>query len=104
MNDDRSDLTIACSLEIAELGDRRDLWGRLAKRALRETRSTTAGVQLVYAGSEETERELRQLVGLEAQCCSFADWRVTRSGGDVLLDVTSAGDGVTAVRSLFGLV
>ena len=101
MNDDRSDLTIACSLELAELGDRRDLWGRLAERALRETRSTEGGVQLVFSGSEETQRELEELARLEAQCCAFAEWRVTTQGDEVLLDVTSAGDGVAAVRALF---
>lgn len=85
------------------MGDRRAIWERLAEQALCETRSTTDGVQLVYAGSEETERELRELARLEAQCCSFAEWRVGRSGDEVLLDVTSAGDGVTAVRALFGV-
>ncbi len=101
MNDDRSELLIACSLGFAQLGDRRAVWEGLAERALREGRSTTDGVQLVYAGSEETEQALEELARLEAQCCSFADWRVTRRGDEVLLDVTSSGDGVAAVRALF---
>ncbi len=103
MNDDRSELVIACSLEPTQLGNRRAVWERLAERALRKSRSTTDGVQIVYAGSEETEQELEELAHLEAQCCSFAEWRVTRSSDEVLLDVTSAGDGVAAVRALFGL-
>jgi hypothetical protein len=103
MNDDGLELAIACSLQPAELGDRRAVWERLAERALRETRFAAEGVQLVYARSEETQRELEELARLEAQCCSFAEWRVTRRGDEILLDVTSAGDGVTAVRALFGM-
>lgn len=102
MNDDRSELTIACSLQPADLGERLAEWEQLAEQALRETRATTAGVQLVYARSAETERVLQDLARLETQCCSFATWRVTRSGDVVVLDVTSAGDGVSAVRALFG--
>ncbi len=103
MNDDRSELVIACSLQSRQLSDRLAVWERLGERTLRQSRSTTHGVQLVYAGSEETERELEELARLEGHCCSFAQWRVTRSGDKVLLDVTSTGDGVTAVRALFGL-
>ena len=103
MNDDGSELAIACSLEPAQLGDRRTVWERLAERALRETRCTAGGVQLVYAGSDETQRELEDLTRLEAECCPFAEWRVTRRAEEILLDVTSAGDGVAAVRALFGV-
>ncbi len=103
MDDDGSELAVACSLQPAELGERRAVWERLAERALRETRCTTGGVQLVFAGSEETQRELEELTRLEAECCAYAEWRVTRRAGDILLDVTSAGDGVAAVRALFGV-
>ncbi len=103
MNDDGSALAVACSLQPGELSDRRAVWERLAERALRETRSTAGGVQLVYGGSEETQRELEELARLEAQCCAFAEWRVARRGDEILLDVTSTGDGVTTVRALFGV-
>ncbi len=103
MNDSESELPAACSLQAAQLGDRRAVWERLAERALRETRCATGGVQLVYAGAEETQRELEELARLEAECCAFAEWRVTRRGEEILLDVTAAADGVAAVRALFGV-
>lgn len=102
MNDDRSEAAIACSLKSTELSDRVEVWRRLARKALREARSTAQGVHLVFAGSEETQRELEELARLESECCPFAEWRVTRTGHEVVLDVTSAGDGVMAVQAVFG--
>ena len=103
MIDNRTELPIACSLEAAELGDRRGIWESLSERALRELRPTTEGVRLVYAASEKVEAQLRELARLEAECCSFADWRVRRSGDELIVDVTAAGDGVTAVQALFSI-
>ena len=102
MNDDRPEAAIACSLQSGELVDRVEVWEGLARNALREARSTAHGVHLVFAGSEEAQRELEELARLESECCSFAEWRVTRTGDGVVLEVTSAGDGVTAVQAVFG--
>ena len=95
--------TVACTLGPGELSDRRAVWQRLAERALRELRSMPHGVRLVFAASQEVEGQLRELVRLEADCCSFADWRVRRSGDELIVDVTAAGDGVTAVQALFSV-
>lgn len=103
MIDDSSDLTIACLLRPAELGDRRAVWQGPTDHALRELRPVPQGVRLVYAASEEVEGQLRELVRLKAHCCYFADWRVCRSGEELILDVTSPGDGAAAVRGLFNV-
>jgi hypothetical protein len=95
--------TIACSLDPAQLADRRCTWEALARVALKELRPTADGVELVYALSEEVERVLHQLARLETKCCSFAEWRVSRRGDDLVLDVTSGGDGVRAVHALFDI-
>ncbi|HZC99489.1 MAG TPA: hypothetical protein VFA46_04635 [Actinomycetes bacterium] len=98
-----NDVTIACALDPAEFVDRRSVWEALAQVALKGLRPTADGVELVYAASEEVERLLHQLVRLENECCSFAAWRVSRRGEDeLILDVTSEGDGVATVRALFG--
>jgi hypothetical protein len=93
--------TIACSLDPAQLTDRRAAWEALAQVALKELRPTVDGVQLVYASSQEAERVLHQLAQLERECCSFAHWRVGQRGDELVLDVTSEGDGVSAVHALF---
>jgi len=100
MSADRAEPRIACSLQPTELSDRRAVWQRLAERALRKQRPSRDGVQLVFHAEEGIERQLRDLTRLEAQCCSFADWKIQRRGEDVVLDVTARGEAVAAVRAL----
>ena len=92
---------IACSLLPTELSDRRGVWERLSERAFRERRPIPDGVQLVFAAQEGVESELKELARLEAQCCSFADWKVERRGEEVVLDVTAPAEAADAVRALF---
>ena len=76
---------IACTLQPTELSDRRAAWERLAARALRERRPIPGGMRLVFVAQEGVEGELRELTRLEAQCCSFADWKVQRRDEEVVL-------------------
>ena len=101
MTADPPELAITCTLRPAERGDRRAAWERLSERALRERRPIPRGVRLVFAGHDEVEGELRHLARLEADCCSFADWKVSRRGEGIVLDVTAPGEAVAAVRALF---
>ena len=101
MSADHTRAPIACSLDNAQLTDRRAVWEQLSQRALKSRRSSPSGVQLVYAAQDGVEDQLRELAELEAQCCSFADWSVRRRDDAVVLDVTAHGDGIAAVRGLF---
>ncbi len=92
---------IACSLKAPERSDRRAVWGVLCTRALREQRPIFSGMQLVFAAHEGVENELHELSRLEAQCCAFAEWKVSRRDETVVLDVTAPGEAVDAVRAMF---
>ena len=100
MSADQPKLPIACSLAPTELADRRAVWKQLCTRALRERRVIPDGVQLVFDAREGVEDQLHELTRLEAQCCSFADWRVRRGSEVVVLDVTAPAEAVAAVRAL----
>lgn len=100
---DSNETVIACSLPMAELGDRRAEWQQLAGEALLQTRSTPLGARLTYSGSDEVADRLSALAALERDCCSFAQWNVERESEVVVLDVSAEGDGVAAVRELFEL-
>lgn len=102
MTADQAEPRITCSLQPTELSDRRAAWERLSERALRERRPTPSGIQLVFAAEEGVEGELQELIRLEAQCCSFADWKVQGGDEEVVLDVTAPTEAVAAVRALFG--
>lgn len=94
---------IACSLTAEQLSDRQAVWQRLHDEALLDEQAIDDGVQLVYAAHEAVERTLRHLARLEADCCAFAEWQIARVDDKVVLRMTSRGDGITAVQSLFGL-
>lgn len=75
MGEETNDVTIACSLDPSQLAERRAVWEALARVALRALRPTADGVELVYAGSDEsdeTERLLRHLARFEGECYLFA--------------------------------
>ncbi|MBA2794469.1 MAG: hypothetical protein H0U32_10845 [Thermoleophilaceae bacterium] len=94
-------LPLACSLSAGELADRRGVWQRLAAEWLHSRRQTSTGVELSYRADDGVEAKLRDLAALEADCCSFADWAVSRSGDRVMLEVTAPPDAVPAVHALF---
>ena len=91
----------SCSLSHSDLRKRRAAWHRRGERALHATRRTADGARLIYAAQPGVEDELRALARLEAACCSFAAWGVTREGDQVVLEVTAEGAGVAAIHALF---
>lgn len=101
MSADQAQPPNACSLQPTELSDRRAVWERLLKRALRHRRTIPSGMRLVFAPEEGVEAKLRELVRLEGQCCSFADWKVECRDDEIVLDVTAPTEAVAAVRALF---
>jgi hypothetical protein len=92
---------VACSLSAAGLAAHLDRWHRLASRAMTERAETADGVRVRFRAGPGVEEELRGLVGVENECCSWADWTVQASPGQVMLDVTSDGDGIAALHGMF---
>ncbi len=97
---DQAEPRAGCTLQPPELSDRLVAWKRLSECALRERRPTASGMQLVFYAEQGVERELRELARLEADCCSFADWKVERREDALVLDVTAPPERVPAVRAL----
>jgi hypothetical protein len=92
---------IACSLSADELPERRRRWVALSDRALAGRDPIDGGVRLTFRAAPGVEEELRALAELERSCCAFAAFEVAVARERVTLDVTSSGEGVTAVRQLF---
>jgi hypothetical protein len=94
---------VACSLKQGELADRRARWERLGTRVFAEAVPTDRGLRLVFRPDDGVEDELRELAALERECCAFADWSVSATGGHVVLEVTgSSAEAVAAVQAMFG--
>ena len=92
---------VACSLSAAGLAAQVNRWHRLAARAMTERAETARGVRVRFRAAPGVEEELRGLAAAENECCSWADWTVQASAGQVMLDVTSDGDGIAALHGMF---
>jgi hypothetical protein len=79
---------MACSLSATDAKVRAERWNALTASALLESERTAGGARHVYRGDAEVERELAELIDLEAQCCAFLDFRLERSDGRLVLDVS----------------
>jgi hypothetical protein len=90
---------VVCTLGEADLADQGARWERVLERA--EMLETMDGIRAIFPNDVGIEAELRALVATENECCAWATWRVTKTGGSVLLDVTSTGDGVSALHAMF---
>jgi hypothetical protein len=91
----------ACSLSSAGLAAQAARWERLATRAMTGRTNTADGVRLSFRPGPGTEDELRALVAVENECCPWATWTVGNSGGGLVLDIRSSGDGVASLHALF---
>lgn len=93
---------IACSLNRDELADRREAWYRLAAGSFDDRRLTDRGQQLVFRRDPGVEEALHELAKLERECCAFADWNLSVSDGQIVLEVTGRSDeGIAAVQAMF---
>jgi hypothetical protein len=92
---------VACSLTPAGLAAQAGRWERLAARAMIERARTAHGIRIWFRPEPGAEEELRVLVAVENGCCPWATWTVQPSGGQIMLDVRSSGDGITALHGMF---
>ena len=92
---------IACTLTPGQYQDRTGELATLAARALRSREPTPNGERLIFAGGEDTERELREVVAAESSCCSFLRMELQRADEGVVLDVAGPVDARPIIAELF---
>lgn len=95
-----ADVPIACTLTSADLVAQAGRWERLAARAMTDRAQTTDGLRIFFRADPGVEEELRALVAVENECCAWAAWTVQAGTGQIMLDVRSSGDGVTALHGM----
>ena len=93
---------IACSLEGADRGSRRDRWSRLRAVSEIDAVPTRGGIRMRFTPEAGVEQELEQLLALERDCCAFADWAIRREGGTLVVEVASDEAGADVLREMFG--
>ena len=94
-------MRIACTLSSAGLAAQAGRWERLIAQALTGRTETADGLRMSFRPGSGVEEELRRLVAVEAECCSWTSWAVETDAGSTVLDVRSAGPGIAALRGMF---
>jgi hypothetical protein len=94
-------MRIACTLSPAGLATQAGRWERLIAQALTGRTETADGLRMSFRPEPGAEEELRRLVAVEAECCSWASWAVETDAGATVLDVRSAGPGIVALHGMF---
>lgn len=97
-------MDIACTLTTGDLAARRERWLRLIRASGTDRAQTPNGLRLGFPADAGVADELERLAAGERECCAWATWSVALAGDRVELDVTSTGDGVAALHSMFAEV
>ena len=92
---------VACALGVAELRTQGERWRHLYADAGLERVATGDGLQLHFRRDAPVERELRNLVAVDIECCPWAHWTIEAGPGVLTLETTSSGDGIPVIQSWF---
>jgi hypothetical protein len=96
-----SDL-VACALTDMDLKTQRERWINLVQHFAIARSETDEGLRLAFKRHPAVEAELRALVEVENECCSWATWSVERSDeGELVMAARSQGDGIAALHGMF---
>jgi len=93
--------TVACSLTTADHKTQRERWLALGENFQVDRIETTDGVELRFQYDQAVENELRELIAVESDCCSWAAWDVTRVEGTLVMAARSKGTGITTLHGMF---
>jgi hypothetical protein len=92
----------ACTLTPVALRERKAMIYDLLSRALVDTTPIAGGFRARFYGGQAVELRLRELVGLEAQCCSFLELTVEPGPETTVLEVTGPAEAQEMIDELFG--
>lgn len=91
----------ACTLTPVALRERKALIHDLIRRSLVDTTPVGGGIRARFCGGHEVELQLRELVGLEARCCSFLQLKVESGPETTVLEVTGPPEAREMIDELF---
>ena len=94
-------LVVACSLDSAGFATQAERWTALRERSELRQVDTPTGKSIFFRADDGVERELRELVAVENECCAWAAWTVDPTPGEVAMHVISSGEGVTTLHGMF---
>jgi hypothetical protein len=101
ISDQDSARVVACELGGSDMGAQARRWVRLGRDAGLGRVETEEGLQIRFRDEPPVEEELRALVAVETNCCSWACWQVRRADGELILEITSTPEGAATLHAMF---
>ena len=94
---------VVCALKGSEMGDRVAAWARLGRSAVVRRQPHSRGAVLEYRRSPNVETELRHLIGLERDCCSFLEFDLELQAERLVLTVAGPAEAAALIRQCWGI-
>jgi len=92
---------VACTLNDTDLKTQRERWINLGANFGRGRETTDDGLRLLFENHAAVESELRALVAVENDCCSWAAWSVEHEDGILVMAARSRGEGIPTLHGMF---
>lgn len=92
---------VACTLSDTDLKTQRERWINIGTNFGIGRTKTDDGLQLAFKDHPAVEQELRALVAVENDCCSWASWSVERKEGVLVMAARSKDEGVSTLHGMF---
>jgi hypothetical protein len=92
---------VACTLNGTDLKTQRERWINLGTNFGSGRETTADGLRLRFDDHRAVESELRAVVAVENECCSWAAWSVEREDGVLVMAARSRGEGITTLHGMF---
>jgi hypothetical protein len=102
MSDTPDACDVRCSLSPAALAARQAAVSELLRAHHHTRTSIDAGRLLTFPIDPQLERDLRELVALEAECCPFLTLEVAVGESEITLSVTGGKDAQGQLVEIFG--
>jgi hypothetical protein len=92
---------VACTLSATNLKTQRERWINLGKNYGTGLNETADGLRLTFTDHPAVAAELKALVEVENECCSWAVWTVEHEDGALVLAARSQGEGIATLHKMF---
>lgn len=95
------DVPVACTLNAAGLAAQAGRWTQLMAMAMSDRAETPDGLRITFRHKPGVAEELRSLVGVERECCRWAEWSVEATAHHQVLEIRSTGAGIDVLHGMF---
>ena len=92
---------VACTLSDTDLKTQRERWINVGGNFGIGREQTNDGLRLTFKDHPAVEQELRALVAVENDCCSWASWSVERDARTLIMAARSKGEGIATLHGMF---